>query len=202
MGTPFVPLFVPPCRRACGVRRWGEPRPHYAEHVPDLDRAESLIATIPDFPERGVLFRDISPLLADAEALRDTIDTLVAPFAGGFDVVAGVEARGFLLAGAVAIAAGVGVVPIRKAGKLPRPAASVSYDLEYGSASIEMADDLPGGARVLLVDDVLATGGTLRAAQGLLAALDYRVAGTAVLLELDDLDGRAVCGPVHAVFHV
>lgn len=170
--------------------------------MPDLDRAESLIATIPDFPERGVLFRDISPLLADAEALRDTIDTLVAPFAGGFDVVAGVEARGFLLAGAVAIAAGVGVVPIRKAGKLPRPAASVSYDLEYGSASIEMADDLPGGARVLLVDDVLATGGTLRAAQGLLAALDYRVAGTAVLLELDDLDGRAVCGPVHAVFHV
>lgn len=167
-----------------------------------LDRAESLIVTIPDFPEPGILFRDISPLLADADALRTVADALVEPFAGTFDVVAGVEARGFLLAGATAIAAGVGMVPIRKAGKLPRPAASVSYALEYGEAAIEMAADLPPGSRVLLLDDVLATGGTLRAAKQLLTTLGYEVAGTAVLMELEQLGGRAVCGDVHALFKV
>jgi len=167
-----------------------------------LARAESLIATIPDFPEPGILFRDISPLLADADALRAVVDAVTAPFAGGFDVVAGVEARGFLLAGAVAIAAGVGMAPIRKAGKLPRPAASVDYALEYGTASIEMTDDLPRGSRVLLVDDILATGGTLRAGQQLLAELGLELAGTAVLMELDGLGGRDVCGPVHSVFRV
>src|SRR5690606_9338011 len=125
----------------------------------------------------GILFRDISPLLADAAALRAVVDALIEPFAGTFDVVAGVEARGFLLAGAVAVAAGVGTVPIRKAGKLPRPAASVSYDLEYGKATIEMAADLPEGTRVLLVDDVLATGGTLRAGRAVLAELGYVLAG-------------------------
>lgn len=167
-----------------------------------LARAESLIALTPDFPEPGILFRDISPLLADAAALRAVVDALIEPFAGTFDVVAGVEARGFLLAGAVAVAAGVGTVPIRKAGKLPRPAASVSYDLEYGKATIEMAADLPEGTRVLLVDDVLATGGTLRAGRAVLAELGYVLAGTAVLMELAELGGQAVCGPVHAVFTV
>jgi adenine phosphoribosyltransferase len=168
----------------------------------DLERAESLIARIPDFPEPGILFRDISPLLADGAAMRTVIDALIAPFAGTFDVIAGVEARGFLLAGAAAVAANVGMVPIRKAGKLPRPAAAVSYDLEYGQASIEMAADLPAGTRVLLVDDVLATGGTLQAAQRLLEQLGYRLAGTAALMELVDLRGRDVCGPVHTVFRV
>ncbi|SBS72907.1 adenine phosphoribosyltransferase [uncultured Microbacterium sp.] len=167
-----------------------------------LARAESLIALTPDFPEPGILFRDISPLLADAAALRAVVDALIEPFVGTFDVVAGVEARGFLLAGAVAVAAGVGTVPIRKAGKLPRPAASVSYDLEYGQATIEMAADLPVGTRVLLVDDVLATGGTLRAGREVLAELGYVLAGTAVLMELAELGGQAVCGPVHAVFTV
>ncbi|MFT3797816.1 adenine phosphoribosyltransferase [Microbacterium sp.] len=167
-----------------------------------LARAESLIATIPDFPEPGILFRDISPLLADAVALRTVVDAVIEPFADEFDVVAGVEARGFLLAGAVAIAAGVGMVPIRKAGKLPRPAASVAYALEYGTAVIEMADDLPRGTRVLLVDDILATGGTLRAGQQLLTELGHVVVGTAVLMELDGLGGRDVCGPVHTVFRV
>ncbi|QLD11778.1 adenine phosphoribosyltransferase [Microbacterium oleivorans] len=167
-----------------------------------LEHAESLIALIPDFPEPGVLFRDISPLLADATALRTVIDAIVTPFAREFDVVAGVEARGFLIAGAVAAASGVGMVPIRKAGKLPRPAASVSYDLEYGQATIEMADDLPRGTRVLLVDDVLATGGTLRAAQRLLEGLGHHTIGTAVLMELSDLGGQDVCGPVHTVFRV
>lgn len=167
-----------------------------------LERAESLIALIPDFPEPGILFRDISPLLADGSAMRTVVDALIEPFAGQFDVIAGVEARGFLLAGAAAVAAGVGMAPIRKAGKLPRPAATVSYDLEYGTASIEMAADLPPGSRVLLVDDVLATGGTLQAAQRLIAQLGYRVAGTAALMELVDLGGREVCGPVHTVFRV
>ncbi|EIC07336.1 Adenine phosphoribosyltransferase [Microbacterium laevaniformans OR221] len=167
-----------------------------------LAHAESLIAGIPDFPQPGVLFRDISPLLADAQALRTVVDAVIEPFVGQFDVVAGIEARGFMLAGAVAIAAGVGMAPIRKAGKLPRPAASVSYALEYGTAEIEMSDDLAAGTRVLLVDDILATGGTLRAGQHLLDELGLQLAGTAVLMELVELQGRAVCGPVHSVFRV
>ncbi|MDJ1113982.1 adenine phosphoribosyltransferase [Microbacterium dauci] len=173
-----------------------------APSAADLARAESLIATIPDFPEPGILFRDISPLLADAAGLRTVAEAMVAPFAGTFDVVAGVEARGFLLAGALAVASGTGLAPIRKAGKLPRPAGSVDYALEYGTATIEMSDDLAPGTRVLLVDDVLATGGTLRAGQQLLEQLGYALAGTAVLMELAELGGRDVCGPVHSVFTV
>lgn len=165
-----------------------------------LTRAESLIRTIPDYPEPGVLFRDITPLLVDAEALRATIDELIAPFAGQFDVVAGVEARGFLLAGAVATVAGVGLVPIRKAGKLPRPAASVDYSLEYGTATIEAHDDIRDGMRVLLVDDVLATGGTLAAAHQLVAELGGIVVGTSVLMELEALGGRALVPDTHTVF--
>ena len=165
-----------------------------------LARAESLIRVVPDYPEPGIQFRDITPLLADAAALRDVIDAMIEPFAGQFDVVAGVEARGFLLAGAIAIAAEVGLVPIRKAGKLPRPAASVSYALEYGEATVEMHDDLAPGTRMLLVDDVLATGGTLVAAHQLAAMLGITVVGTSVLMELEALGGRQVVGDVHAVF--
>jgi adenine phosphoribosyltransferase len=170
----------------------------------DLDRALALIGSIPDYPEPGVMFRDITPLLADAAALRTTIDALLAPFAGGFDVVAGIEARGFLLAGAAATAAGVGLVPIRKAGKLPRPAASVSYALEYGTAAIEMHDDMPEGTRVLLLDDVLATGGTLAAGRELVDRLGGHVIGTAALLEIEALGGRALLGdePLHTLFVV
>ena len=138
--------------------------------------------------------------IEDAAALRAVIDAMIEPFAGQFDVVAGIEARGFLLAGAVAIAAEVGLVPIRKAGKLPRPAASVSYDLEYGSATIEAHDDIADGTRVLLVDDVLATGGTLCAAHELIAALGGTVIGTTVLMELEALGGRAAVGDVHSLF--
>lgn len=165
-----------------------------------LVRAESLIRTIPDYPEPGVLFRDITPLLADAAALRAVIDAMIEPFAGRFDVVAGIEARGFLLAGAVATVADVGLVPIRKAGKLPRPAASVSYALEYGTATIEAHDDIADGTRVLLVDDVLATGGTLAAAHELVPRLGGVVVATSVLMELEALGGREVVGDVHAVF--
>lgn len=168
---------------------------------PELTRAESLIRAIPDYPEPGVLFRDITPLLADAAGLRAVIGALIEPFAGGFDLVAGVEARGFLLAGAAATASGTGLVPIRKAGKLPRPAASVAYALEYGQAVIEAHDDIPVGARVLLIDDVLATGGTLAAARDLVTQLGGQVAGISVLMELDALGGRTLVGDAHAVFH-
>lgn len=168
-----------------------------------LARAESLITSIPDYPKPGIVFRDITPLLTDAAALRTVVEALVEPFAGRFDAVAGVEARGFLLAGAAAIVADVGLMPIRKAGKLPRPAASMSYDLEYGSAQIEMHDDNAAGARVLLLDDVLATGGTLTAGRDLLRAVGSEVVGIATLLEIDGLGGREVLGgDVHAVFHV
>ncbi|WP_164234189.1 adenine phosphoribosyltransferase [Microbacterium hydrocarbonoxydans] len=170
------------------------------ELSPALARAESLIRSIPNYPQPGIVFRDITPLLADAEALRATTEAIVAPFAGEFDVVAGIEARGFLLAGAAAIAAGVGLIPIRKAGKLPRPAASVDYALEYGTATIEMHDDLPVGSRVLLIDDVLATGGTLAAGRELVERLGGRVAGISVLFEIDGLGGRELVGDLHTVF--
>ncbi len=167
---------------------------------PELDRAASLIGEIPDYPEPGILFRDITPLLADAAALSATTEALIAPFTGTFDVVAGIEARGFLLAGAAAIAAGVGVIPIRKAGKLPRPAASVDYALEYGTATIEMHDDLPPGSRVLLIDDVLATGGTLAAGRTLIERLGSTVTGISVLFEISGLGGRELIGELHTVF--
>ncbi|MEW1963045.1 adenine phosphoribosyltransferase [Microbacterium sp. NPDC077644] len=172
-----------------------------SELSPALARAESLIRSIPDYPEPGILFRDITPLLADAEALRATTDAIVEPFAGQFDVIAGIEARGFLIAGAAAIAAGVGLIPIRKAGKLPRPAASVDYALEYGTATIEMHDDLPAGSRVLLIDDVLATGGTLAAGRELVERLGSHVTGISVLFEIEGLGGRDAIGDLHTVFH-
>lgn len=168
-----------------------------------LVRAEGLIAELPDYPAPGILFRDIMPLLADGDALRATVDAMIAPFAGKYDVIAGLEARGFLLASAAAYAAGVGVMPIRKAGKLPRPAAKADYALEYGTATIEAHNDFPRGTRVLLLDDVLATGGTLAAARELMAELGYVVAGTTVLFEIDGLGGRDVIGDpdLHTVFH-
>ena len=174
-----------------------------ASPAPDaLARAESLILEIPDYPSEGILFRDITPLLADGPALRATVDALIAPFAGRYDVVAGLEARGFLLASAAAYASGAGLMPIRKAGKLPRPAASVSYALEYGTAEVEAHVDFPKGTRVLVIDDVLATGGTLVAAHELLERLGYAVAGTAVLFEIDGLGGRDAVGDpdLHTVF--
>jgi adenine phosphoribosyltransferase len=166
-----------------------------------LARAESLIDITPDYPEPGVLFRDISPLLADGDALRTVCEALIEPFRGGFDIVGGIEARGFLLAGYVAAITGVGMLPIRKAGKLPKPAAAVSYALEYGSATIEAPGVLREGERVLLLDDVLATGGTLAAARRLIGELGAEVAGAAVVLELVDLGGREHAGgDVHTLF--
>lgn len=154
-----------------------------------LDRLTRLV---PDFPEPGILFRDLTPVFADAAALAAIASELVAPFAGSYDVIAGVEARGFVLAAASAVASGHGMLMIRKAGKLPGPVLAESYDLEYGSTTLELhPDQLPAGTRVLLLDDVLATGGTLGAACSLVERAGWWVAGIGVLLELGGLDGRA-----------
>jgi adenine phosphoribosyltransferase len=169
------------------------------------DALDRLTAVVPDFPSPGIQFRDLTPVFADAAALRAVIDELVAPFDGSFDVVAGVEARGFVLAAAAAVLAGTGVVMIRKAGKLPRATVSREYALEYGAATLELhTDELPEGTRVLLVDDVLATGGTLEASLGLLADAGLVAAGVSVVLELEALSGRARIGdvPFHALQRV
>jgi len=149
------------------------------------------IALIPDFPKAGIVFRDLTPVFADGAAFRAVVDELVAPFAGEIDAVAGVEARGFLLAAAAAYSLGLGTVVIRKPGKLPREVISESYDLEYGTSSLELQPaDLPAGSRILLLDDVLATGGTLAAASTLVERAGWVVAGVSVVLELDGLGGR------------
>ncbi len=155
-------------------------------------RAGRLIREVPDFPLPGVLFQDIMPLLADGPTLAAVVDHIVEVHRpAGFEVVAGIEARGFLLAAPVAYAAGCGVVAIRKAGKLPGPSVSASYDLEYGAAVMELQRaDLGPGQRVLLVDDVLATGGTLAAALALLESAGAVIAGVAVLVELSEFAGR------------
>lgn len=168
---------------------------------------DTLIRDIPDFPKTGVLFKDITPLLADhdgftaiiealADAGRDASGTTVV------DKVIGMEARGFILAAPVALALGVGFVPVRKAGKLPAECYTVSYELEYGEATLEMhTDALTPGERVLLVDDVLATGGTAAATQKMVGYAEAEVTALAVLMELSFLHGRNALGPtpLHAL---
>ncbi len=154
-------------------------------------RIAGLLRDVPDFPQPGILFKDISPLLADGPAFDAVIHGLAAAAPGPVDIVAGIEARGFLIAGALARQLGCGLVPVRKAGKLPPPTRRRSYDLEYGSAEIEIPDGVLGGKRILLVDDVLATGGTLRAAAELLAEAGATVDAMAVIVELTALGGRA-----------
>ena len=158
---------------------------------PDLARVRDLVRDVPDFPSPGVLFRDITPVLADPAAFT-TVATELATSVGAADVVVGVEARGFLLGAAAALVAGTGVVPVRKAGKLPRATFAETYDLEYGTATIEIHTDafLPG-LRVLIVDDVLATGGTAAATVALVERCGAAVAGITFLLELGFLDGRS-----------
>ena len=178
----------------------------------------SLTVDVPDHPEPGVLFRDLTPVFADGTAFRRMVEGLAAPAASdpraaavaeaadgeaSFDVVVGVEARGFLLAAAVAFDRGVGVVPVRKAGKLPRERIAADYDLEYGTATLELhADSIRAGTRVLVVDDVLATGGTLGAAIALIEQLGGIVAAVSVVVELAALGGRQRLAPhaVHALW--
>jgi len=151
-----------------------------------------FIRDIPDFPKPGILFRDITPLLADARALERAIELLAEPFAeAGIDIVAAVEARGFIFGSAVAKALGAGFVPIRKKGKLPFQTHSVSYGLEYGEDSVEVhTDAVQPGSKVLMVDDLLATGGTMAAACELIEKLGAEIAGLTFLIELADLNGR------------
>lgn len=161
------------------------PENHAAQLVADL------IAVVPDFPKPGITFRDLTPVFADGAALRVITDALAAPFVGRVDAVAGVEARGFVLAAAAAYALGIGVLIIRKPGKLPQAVLSESYDLEYGSATLEVEPNtLPKGSRVLVLDDVLATGGTLAAAIKLIERADWEVVGVSVVQELSQLHGR------------
>ena len=150
------------------------------------------IHDVPDFPKKGIIFKDITPLLADSKAFAETIDRLAEPFIGkGVQIVAGIESRGFLLATPIAYRLGAGVVPIRKKGKLPRAVKSASYALEYGTDSIEAhADAFKKGTKVLIVDDVLATGGTAAAAVQLVEAIGGEIVGTSFLIELSFLDGR------------
>jgi adenine phosphoribosyltransferase len=166
----------------------------------------ALIRAVPDFPAPGILFRDIAPLLADADGFAAAIAALAAPWrSAGLDAVAGIEARGFIFGAALARELGVGFVPLRKPGKLPGPLHEVDYALEYGHDRLQVqAGAVAAGGRVLLVDDVLATGGTLAAAARLLGRLDVELAGAAVLIELDALAGRARWespAPLHAVLH-
>ena len=153
---------------------------------------KTAIRSIPDYPKPGIMFRDITTLLGDASAFRRAVDELVHPFAGGrCDKVAGIEARGFILGGAVAHQLSAGFVPIRKKGKLPHQTVRVSYLLEYGSDEIEMhADALVKGERVILVDDLLATGGTASAAVKLLRQIGAEVVAACFVIDLPDLGGR------------
>jgi adenine phosphoribosyltransferase len=176
----------------------------------------NLAVDVPDFPEPGVLFRDLTPVFADGPAFRRVVDGLAAPSASdpraaavaapgetAFDLVVGVEARGFLLAAAVAYDAGVGLALVRKAGKLPRASLAADYTLEYGTATLELhADAIRPGQRVLVVDDVLATGGTLGAAIALVERAGGVVAAVSVIIELAALGGRQRIAPhaVHALW--
>jgi adenine phosphoribosyltransferase len=192
-----------------------------AEQQPLDALIAGLAVDVPDFPSPGIVFRDLTPVFADGPAFRRMVDGLAAPQAvdpraaavagaaphtpgdAGFDVVVGVEARGFLLAAAVALDAGVGVVPVRKAGKLPRDRIAADYALEYGTATLELhTDAIRPGQRVLVVDDVLATGGTLQAAVALVEELGGVVTAVSVVIELSALGGRQRIAPhaVHALW--
>jgi len=152
----------------------------------------ALIVDVPDFPRPGVGFKDITPLLASPGGLRVAVDGLVRLAPTEVDVVVGLEARGFLFGAPTALALGVGFVPVRKPGKLPRSVVATTFDLEYGTDTIAVhADALAPGARVLIVDDLLATGGTLVAAAGLVRHLGAEVAGIVVVAELAFLGGRS-----------
>jgi len=153
---------------------------------------KKYIRSIPDWPKEGILFRDITPLLADSVALKTATEALCADFhAAGIEYVAAVEARGFIFGAAVAEKLGAGFVPIRKKGKLPAKTESITYDLEYGTDTLQVhVDAVKDGARVLMVDDLLATGGTMASACKLIEKIGGQIAGIVFLIELSALNGR------------
>mgnify|MGYP000004902836 FL=1 len=167
---------------------------------PDLRLIADRIRNVPDFPRPGILFKDITPLLADPLAFHAATEALAAPYHGThIDLVVGIEARGFIFGTPVAKLLDVGFVPIRKPGKLPWETRSVSYDLEYGRDALEIhADAVAEGQRVLVVDDLLATGGTSRAACDLLAGMGAKIVEVAILIELEFLKGRVRLAPFEA----
>jgi adenine phosphoribosyltransferase len=160
---------------------------------------KASIRHVPDFPKPGILFYDITTLLQEPAGLRAAVDSLAAPFVGqGIDLVVGIESRGFIFGSAVADRIGAGFAPVRKPGKLPSTTVKVTYDLEYGSDALEIHDDaVRKGQRVLIVDDLLATGGTAKAAAGLVKRLGGDVHAMAFLIELVALDGRKRLGGEH-----
>lgn len=178
--------------------------PEFRRRVASISAMVDLyefIVDVPDFPEPGIVFKDITPLLASPAAFLQAVDEMADPFvASGVDIVVGIESRGFLLAGSIAERIGSGVGLVRKPGKLPRSTVSVTYELEYGTDTLEIhADAFPDGARVLIVDDVLATGGTLAASKDLIEKAGGVVVGATMLLELSFLNGREkFFGPLHA----
>jgi adenine phosphoribosyltransferase len=162
--------------------------------TPDLvARIRARIRDVPDFPQAGILFKDITPVLADAMLMESIIERMASGFApAGIDVVAGIESRGFIFGAPLALALGAAFVPVRKPGKLPWKSARIDYGLEYGSDALEIhVDAVHEGQRVLIADDVLATGGTARAAADLLLRLGADLAGAAFVVELSFLGGRA-----------
>ncbi len=170
----------------------------------DLEtRLKSTIRDIPDFPKPGIIFKDITPILSDASLLQACVDHLAAQFAGAnIDAVVGMESRGFIFGAPLALALGVAFVPARKPGKLPYDSIGVEYDLEYGTARLEMHTDAVGeGARVLVVDDLLATGGTAAATNSLIRKLGAEVVANCFVIELSFLPGREAIGdiPVHSI---
>lgn len=158
----------------------------------NLDQIKGLIRDVPDFPQKGIVFKDITPLLADRNAFSSAIDLIVVHYGrGNIDKVVGIEARGFILASPVAYHFGAGFVPVRKEGKLPWDSEREEYALEYGTACLEIhRDSIRPGERVLIVDDVLATGGTAKATAKLVERLGGKVMGIACLIELGFLNGR------------
>lgn len=164
---------------------------------------KKLIRDVPDFPRKGVLFRDITPLLADPSGLALSIELMANPFRGrNIDLVVGAESRGFIFGTAVACCLSAGFALVRKPGKLPHRKVSMSYELEYGTDTLEMhADSIVAGQRVLVCDDVLATGGTMKACCDLVKHLGGELVGVAVLIELEALKGRDKLDgvPVHSV---
>lgn len=162
---------------------------------PGLERARSLIRDVPDFPKTGILFRDVTPLLKDHQALRDVTVAMAAPWRGQVDIVAGMESRGFIFGVALAQELGVGFIPVRKRGKLPYKTEAVAYGLEYGFDQLEIhVDACSPGQRVLICDDLIATGGTAAATAQLIERVSGTVAGFAFVIELTDLKGRDALG--------
>ena len=167
----------------------------------------SLIRDVHDFPQKGIVFKDITPLLASPAGLAMAVETMANPFRGiGIERVAGAESRGFIFGTAIAQALSAGFIPIRKPNKLPARTCSVDYELEYGKDSLEIhADAVAPGQRVLMVDDLLATGGTMKAACDLISGLRGEIVGITVLIELTDLAGREKLRPygdLHTVIEI